>query len=300
MVVYHSNTSIEKPKHVDITFIIITIIIIIISLWLTPLVAAVVVVKMAGTRGRSISLALLIVHLCGTEGKELLCFIYDQTMQFVDIVGITPSQVVPQGIESINGSNATMGCSVPLETINGVTTCGSPGNTGYSYLVDGCSPHVNTYHHDWASELVTVRMIESSKLLNYPHVLLTFGFDTPVSMTGMQIDMFNCPDWKIGFDYIIVYLNEEKNLTYSDGMMFVIPDYHHFQSSCNCLSTVTFFGGSFLVGYYHTVHILIDFSVYDDKFEWVVLGEVRFFDVTPQPILLSSVKTGMIFLYAQH
>ena len=277
----------------------ITVIIIITSLWLTPLVAALVVAKMTGTRERSISLALLIVHLCGTEGKEILGFIYDQTMQFVDIVGITPSQVVPQGIESINGSNATMGCTVPLETINGVTTCGSPGNTGYSYLVDGCSPHVNTHHHDWASQLVTVRMIESSNHLNFPHALLTFGFDTPVSITGMQIDMFNCPDWKIGFDYALVYLNQEKNLTFSGSLPFVHQNYQ-LQSSCDCLSTVTFSGGSFLVGYYHTVHILIDFTVYEDKFEWVVLGEVRFLNVRPQPILPSSVKTGMIFLYAQY
>ena len=183
-----------------------------ISLWLTPLVAA---LKMAGTRGSSVSLTLLVVvvHIGGMEGKEILGFIYDQTMQFVDIVGITPSQVVPQGIESFNGSSTTMGCTVPLETINGVTTCGSPGNTGNSYLVDGCSPHVNTHHHDWASELVTVRMVESSNHLNFPHALLTFGFDTLVSITEMEIDMFICPDWNINPPYITVFLNEEKNLT---------------------------------------------------------------------------------------
>ena len=174
-----------------------------ISLWLTLLVAA---LKMAGTRGSSVSLTLLVVvvHIGGTEGKELLGFIYNQTIQFLDVVGITPFQVVSQGIESINGSSTTMGCTVPLlETINGVTTCGSPGNTGYSYLVDGCSPHVNTHHHDWASQLVTVRA-NISKHFDFPYALLTFGFDTLVSITEMEIDMFICPDWNINPPYITV------------------------------------------------------------------------------------------------
>ena len=46
-------------------------------------------------------------------------------------------QVVPQGIDSVNGSSVTMGCTSPLVDSGGVMVCGSQ-----SYLVDGCSPDI--------------------------------------------------------------------------------------------------------------------------------------------------------------
>ena len=51
-----------------------------------------------------------------------------------------PVQVVPEGIKSVNGSSETMGCTCPLEDSGGVTVC-----RPQSYLVDGCSPDIDTY-----------------------------------------------------------------------------------------------------------------------------------------------------------
>ena len=111
-----------------------------------------------------------------------------------------PVQVVPEGIKSVNGSSETMGCTSPLEDSDGVTVCRSQ-----SYLVDGRSPDIDTSTSDWASQLVTVRRNEGTHAIDVSHVLLTFGFETAVSPTGIEIDLFHCPDWDIGAPHIIVY-----------------------------------------------------------------------------------------------
>ena len=180
-------------------------------------------------------------------------------------------QVVPQGIESVNGSSVNMGCTSSLVDSGGVLVCESR-----SYLVDGCSPDINTT--DWASQLVTVRRSEGTFDVPLPHVLLTFGVDTAVSLTGIEMDLFLCPDWGIGAPSIAVYLNEEYNLTSTNilNLPFVFADNKDsLQSSCDSLSTVTFSGGSFMGSYYRTIHILVTLLEYP-SIEWVHVGEVRF------------------------
>ena len=182
-------------------------------------------------------------------------------------------QVVPQGIESVNGSCVTMGCTSPLVDSGGVMVC----NGSRSYLVDGCSPDIDTSTSDWASQLVTVRRNEGTPGIHYPHVLLTFGFDTAVSLTGIEMDLFNCPDWNIGIPPITVYLDPDYNLAATTNILFSLPfasaSDNSLQSSCDSLSTVTISGGSF-DGSYHTVYILVDLSF--SSIQWVHVGEVRF------------------------
>ena len=188
-------------------------------------------------------------------------------------------QVVPQGIESVNGSSVDMGCTSSLVDSGGVTVCGGGSR---SFLVDGCIPDIDTSTSDWAdwaSQLVTVRRNEGSTIpaLDFPHVLLTFGFDTAVSLTGIEMDLFLCPDWNIDAKSMYVYLNPDYNLVYQSGLQFV-DRVNSPQSSCDSLSTVTITGGSFLTGSYHTFHILLDLTQHD-SIEWVHVGEIRFIGV---------------------
>ena len=171
--------------------------------------------------------------------------------------------VVPQGIESVNGSSVDMGCTSSLVDSGGVMVCG-----GCSYLTDGVSPDIDTSTSDWASQLVTVRRDTS--------VLLTFGFDTAVSLTGIEMDLFNCPDWNIGAPSISLYLNSDFNLINFVDLPHVFANRYSFDSSCDSLSSVTFSGEPFLTGSYRTFHILI---VITPPIEWVHLGEVRFIGV---------------------
>ena len=126
-----------------------------------------------------------------------------------------PVQVVPQGITSRDGSSLDMGCSSIVERDG--CDCNSQ-----SYLVDGVSPDIDTSTSDWASQLVTVRRNEATADTNLDYVLLTFGFDTAVSLTGIEIDLFHCPTMRIGAPFITVYLNEEYDLTFSTDLQPLI------------------------------------------------------------------------------
>ncbi|CAI8049900.1 hypothetical protein GBAR_LOCUS27468 [Geodia barretti] len=155
-----------------------------------------------------------------------------------------PVQVVLQEIESVNGSNVSMGCTGPLTVTDGVTTCGSLGNGAISYLIDGVSPDIDTSTSNWASQLVTVRRNEGNANIPFDHVLLTFGFDTAVSLTGIEMDLFNCSDLNIGSSRIVVYPVEEYNLVF-DISIYPFTLTELFNSSCDSLSQVTIPGGMF-------------------------------------------------------
>ena len=75
----------------------------------------------------------------------------------------------------------------PLVDSDGVMIC----NMSQSYLVDGCSPAIDTIISDWASQLVTVRKTQNDDL-TFDHVLLTFGFDTAVTLTSVVLELFLC------------------------------------------------------------------------------------------------------------
>ena len=214
-----------------------------------------------------------------------------------------PVQVVPQGITSRNGSSTDMGCSSSIVERDGVMVCDC---NSQSYLVDGVSPDINTSTSDWTSQLVTVRRNEGTADIVLDHVLLTFGFDTAVSLTGIEMDLFHCPDWGIGAQRIRVYANEEYNLAYMFGLSFlrfVEPS----QSSCDSLTTVHLSGET--VSSYRTIHIIVDLPL-DPSIEWVHIGEVRFLSeggglvqgtclpsistMAPQPSLLSSSLTSLV------
>ena len=181
-------------------------------------------------------------------------------------------QVIPEGIESVNGSSVTMGCTSPLVDSGGVMVCVSR-----SYLIDGCSPDIDRSTSNWASQLVTVRRNEATPSITFPHVMLTFGFDTPVNLTGIWMDLFNCPDWNIGAPYITAFLNPDYNLTPTTDILFSLPSVYgnvdSLQSSCDSLSNVTFSGTAFLSGSYRTVYIVVYLSP-TLFIEWVHVGEV--------------------------
>ena len=209
-------------------------------------------------------------------------------------------QVVPQGIESVNGSSVNMGCTSSLVDSGGVMVCESR-----SYLVDGCSPDINTSTSDWASQLVTVWRSEGSLDISFPHVLLTFGFDTAVSLTGIEMDWFLCPDWGIGAPDITVYLNEDYNLSSTNILNhpFVFADnkdsQDSLQSSCDSLSTVTFTGGSLLGSYYRTIHILVTLTN-NPSIELVYIGEVRFISIGMEsPTCLQPTPLPTAFVHPQ-
>ena len=184
-----------------------------------------------------------------------------------------PFQVLPQGIQSVNGSSETMGCTSPLVVRDGVMVCDC------SFLVDGVSPNIDTSDNDWAAQLVTVRRNEGNADIPFPHVLLTFGFDTAVSPTGIYIDFFNCSNWGIGAPHIDVYYNDEYNFTIrtisigGDAIDLPFKSVTTTVSDCDSLSIVMVSPDP---GPYHIFHILVTFETEPIPIDWVYVGEVRF------------------------
>ena len=179
-------------------------------------------------------------------------------------------QVLPNGIQSVNGSDVNMGCTSPLEDRGGVMVCES-----MSHLIDGCSPDIDTSTFDWASQLVTVRRSSSTSNIPFSHVLLTFGFDTAVSLAGIELDLFLCPEWKIGTPFISVFADEERSLVFSYPNSLTFENYIPAQSSCDSLSTVSIpFSSALADSSYSTWHILV--SQLQRSIDWVLVGEIRF------------------------
>ena len=186
-------------------------------------------------------------------------------------------EVLPQGIESVNGSDVNMGCTSPLVDSSGVMVCNS-SSCPSSYLLDGNSPAIDTSSSDWASQLVTVRKNDAIPgRIMFDHVVLTFGFDTAVSLTSIELDLFLCPEWNIGAPLIAVYSDESRNLVLRAiqssplGKLFN----QRSQSSCDSLSTVSIpLQDDDTCSSYLTVHIVVQMSQY--TVEWVHVGEVRF------------------------
>ena len=177
---------------------------------------------------------------------------------------------MPQGIDSVNGSDVNMGCTSPLVDSGGVMVCTSDCST----LLDGISPTIDASTSDWASQLVTVRT-EYTENIPFPHVLLTIGFDTAVSVTGIELDMFICHEWNIGVPFITVYADVENNFLFIAGSSLPFQNHTPSQSSCDSLSTLSIsLGDSFTSSSYSTWHILVTGFPRDN--EWVHVGEVRF------------------------
>ena len=208
-------------------------------------------------------------------------YIYIARCMYYHVGAEVPVQVVPQGIESVNGSDVNMGCTSPLSLVNGgVMVCGSPCDSTTSYLLDSYSPAVDTSTSDWASQLVTVRKnddIQYDHDIPYEHVVLTFGFDTAVSLTSIELDLFLCPEWNIGAPFISVY-GDAKNSLVSFHSYYLIINHTPSQTSCDSLSTITISFEELTT--LPTWYIVVSFAAQPDT-EWVHVGEVRFLNEAP-------------------
>ena len=176
---------------------------------------------------------------------------------------------VVQGIESVNGSDINMGCASPLVDRGGVMVC----NNSESYLVDGCSPTIDTSTSNWASQLVILKKVSDHDDIQIDHVLLTFGFNTALLPTAIELDLFLCPEWNIGAPIISVLASNNSDLIFSFGFETLATNNTSF-NSCDSLSTVSIplQGDSS----YLTWYILVTFPAPHEDIQWVHVGEVRF------------------------
>ena len=78
--------------------------------------------------------------------------------------------------------------------------------------MDGNSPDIDTSTSYWASQLVTVRKNDATHDIPLDHVVLTFRFDTAVSLSSIELDVFLCPEWNIGAPLVTLYGSNNTNV----------------------------------------------------------------------------------------
>ena len=173
----------------------------------------------------------------------------------------------------------------------------STGNE--SFINDGNIPMLNTTDPNWASELVTVRKNSDTQSIPYDHVVLTFLFQSPVSLTSINMSLFNCPQWGIGAPNITVYAKKEAigllSFDAKDTGTIFLRQTQGIWSSCDSLVPVTI---SLQNGkLYRTWHIVVSFESQPGT-DWVHVGEVQFFDVSLPPPSTGTDSTTSKFFYA--
>ena len=195
------------------------------------------------------------------------CFVYSLSPTYhLGDTHLKPSVYIPQGIESVNGSNTNLTCSHGENCL----------------LLDGHSPYIDTSLVNWASDLVTVRKNIATDYIYYDHVVLTFSFNKNVRLTGIEIDLFLCPEWGIHAPFISLYGSTtlefivyppQSNYTTQTNIDF-IKSYEPSQISRCSLSTVVI---SIQRGEpRHPIwHIVVAFPSFPN-IQWVHVGEVRF------------------------
>ena len=195
---------------------------------------------------------------------------------------------IPKGTESVNGSRVDGGCKVIVQKL----FCGDGSE---SFLIDNHDPVINTTDHNWASQLVTVRKNNRTYNFDYDHVIMSFLFQSPLSLTSIKLSLFKCPQWHIGPSNITVYASTGGDATFlnpeTDVVSFVpLAQSQDDQSSCSGSVSVTI--PLKTDTQYKNWYIVVSFEDQPD-IDWVYVGEVQFYDGTSQPSASITIKPGI-------
>lgn len=211
---------------------------------------------------------------------------------FIAGAGLVPVYdiIVPNGVQSVNGSDVSMGCpDIPM--------CNAMTGTGF--LTDNIVPTFDLNIPNWASQLVTIKKVdpEVTPNIHVEHVQLTFQFaDTHAitTITAIFIDLLLCPKWGIGAPVIFVFssnnLEFEFDSTHGANAEYLLQ-YQPTQKTCNCsMSTIIMpvESGEEVLPVWH---IFITASQVSD-FEWVHVAEIRFSNVP-----VTTTQSGTYCIY---
>ena len=202
---------------------------------------------------------------------------------------------LPDGLQSVNGSNITGGCqeSCVMMPISGTTIngCDCPGSTtpASGVLIDSDIPSIDTTQHGtWASGLFVVNRNGQDSFV------IGFSFDSSFFLRELEVTYFDCPIWGAGVTTINVYssflfpsffIAASTNI----GVLSLVGDTF---PSCTSLRTI-----SISVQSTESTDIyFIEFSFAGgssvNPLNWLHLGEIRFSDVTLTTTTTASIRTS--------
>ena len=119
---------------------------------------------------------------------------------------------LPDGLQSVNGSDYSGGCSRPAA--RGLI-CTELDEGGTSDLTDCVIPSLGRFQSNWAAGLFTVNRSGQSF-----HIV--FEFSRPVNFTRVELDLFNCPECKDSdYTLVIAIMQWELQLKDKEAYMWV-------------------------------------------------------------------------------
>ena len=191
---------------------------------------------------------------------------------------------LPDGLQSVNGSNSTGGCQpgrcvmMPISgtAING---CDCPTNTPVSgILIDGVIPSIDiTQRGTWANELFTVNRNGQNSFM------IGFQFSDPFFLRRVEVVYLDCPIWGIGLSVINVYSSHlfPTFVTAASTNIGMLSLAESPNQSCTSLRTVSIPLQPPTVS---AEHYFIEFTFGGSSvrpINWLHLAEIRFSDMAP-------------------
>ena len=178
------------------------------------------------------------------------------------------------GLQSVNGSDPTGGCTDPtISRFPGVGVC----CTGNSSLVDGSVPTLPPSlvgANDWAAGLFTVNRSGRTSI--------EIGFNLiNIRLVQVELELFNCPEWGIAAPNITVYtwvtfpglLPSPRAIATRLGGVTTLTS-----TSCNSITRVLIPLQQISSAPFYYLEFTFDGA---PSVQWVHLAEVRFFDSIP-------------------
>jgi len=174
---------------------------------------------------------------------------------------------LPDGLQSVNGSDPTGGCSRPAAQGR---ICVELDEGGTSDLTDCNIPSLGGFQGHWAAGLFTVNTSGQSF-----HIGLDFS--RPVNFTKVELDLFNCPEWGIeaqtitAYEYILGILSFIRPTARALG--------HTTTNTTSCTSIVRVVIPLELPQYPAPFYVIdFTFDNFATHLQWVHIAEVSFLE----------------------
>ena len=189
---------------------------------------------------------------------------------------------LPDGLQSVNGSDYSGGCSRPAA--RGLI-CVELDGGGTSDLTDCVIPSLGRFQSNWAAGLFTVNRSRQSFYIG-------FDFNSSVNFTKVELDLFNCPKWGIAAQTITVYEYTYGILSFP-GVQRALGHTTTNITSCTSIVRVVI---PLELPQNPAPFYIIDFT-FDNttpKIQWVHIAEVRFLEEEDTQCPTPSSTSGMI------
>jgi len=191
---------------------------------------------------------------------------------------------LPDGLQSVNGSNPTGGCSrVAAQYL----ICAELNEGGTSDLTDCVIPSLEGFQGNWTSGLFTVNRSGQSS------IYIGFEFNSSVNFTRVELDLFNCPEWGIAAQTITVYEYTLGILNFFAAAARALG--HTTANTTSCTSIVRVVIPLELPQNQTYIYVIdLTFDNTATTIQWVYIAEVRFLEEEDTQCPTPSSTAGMV------